>query len=97
MLFIDEAYTSPGAENDFGREAIDRCRSSWRTGGTGSCWWWPLPGGDGGVPVRNPGLRSRFDRDRLPDYSTDELLEIVMCRKQQYELDDGRGADPCAL
>jgi DNA polymerase III delta prime subunit len=93
MLFIDEAYTlARGNQNDFGREAIDqivklmedrRDRVVLVVAG--------YPEEMETFLSSNPGLRSRFPTViDFPDYSTDELLEIVdlIGRKQQYELDD---------
>lgn len=80
VLFIDEAYTlSRGSEQDFGQEAIDELVNS------------ILPHQDRLVVIlagyphemrqfieRNPGMRSRFTQYLdFPDYSLDELLEIL--------------------
>ena len=93
MLFIDEAYAlARGNENDFGREAIDqivklmedrRDRVVLVVAG--------YPDEMDAFLATNPGLRSRFPTIiEFPDYSTEEILEIVdlMGAKERYELTD---------
>jgi SpoVK/Ycf46/Vps4 family AAA+-type ATPase/predicted RNA-binding protein with RPS1 domain len=94
VLFIDEAYAlTRGAENDFGREAIDtllkemedkRDRLAVIVAGYTE-------------PMRefvstNPGLQSRFTRYvKFPDYNEDELLRIFvdLCRRDHLKLGSG--------
>lgn len=79
MLFIDEAYSLLGSENDFGREAIETILKRMED-----------DRGDFIVIVAgytepmarlldsNPGLKSRFDRIlKFDDYSESELYEIA--------------------
>ncbi len=94
VLFIDEAYSlARGGPNDFGREAIDqivklmedrRDRVVLIVAGYRDEMQAFLDA--------NTGLRSRFPTIiEFPDYSTDELTQIVvdLGEKQRYELDDG--------
>jgi SpoVK/Ycf46/Vps4 family AAA+-type ATPase len=79
MLFIDEAYSLLGSENDFGREAVETILKRMED-----------DRGDFIVIVAgytepmarlldsNPGLKSRFDRIlKFDDYSESELYEIA--------------------
>ena len=99
VLFIDEAYalaTSHGA-HDFGGEAIEallrqmevnRERLVVIVAG--------YPELMAGFLDSNPGLRSRFPRTiDFPDYSDEELVEIVVRRAQRddYKLADGVADD----
>jgi SpoVK/Ycf46/Vps4 family AAA+-type ATPase len=92
LLLIDEAYSLVrGGERDFGREAIDtivkliedrRDRIVVVMAG--------YPGEMGELIDANPGLRSRFPKAiHFPDYSTDELLEILdgLGEEAGYHLD----------
>lgn len=92
VLLIDEAYSLVrGGERDFGREAIDaivkliedrRDRIVVVMAG--------YPDEMEELIVSNPGLRSRFPKViHFPDYSTDELLQIMdaLCQKGGYQLD----------
>jgi Cdc6-like AAA superfamily ATPase len=93
MLFIDEAYTlARGGDNDFGREAIDQIVKLMEdrrdrvvlvvAGYTDEMEH---------LLSSNPGLRSRFPTViHFPDYSTDELVQIVgsIGDKQRYRLTD---------
>ena len=94
VLFIDEAYSlARGGPNDFGREAIDqivklmedrRDRVVLIVAGYRDEMQAFLDA--------NTGLRSRFPTViEFPDYSTDELTQIVvdLGEKQRYELDEG--------
>lgn len=94
VLFIDEAYAlSRGAENDFGREAIDmllkemedkRDRLAIIVAG------YTKPMRD--FLLTNPGLQSRFTRYvSFPDYNEDELLRIFfdLCRRDHLKLGSG--------
>ena len=97
VLLIDEAYSLVrGGERDFGREAIDaivkliedrRDRIVVVMAG--------YPDEMEELIVSNPGLRSRFPKViHFPDYSTDELLQIMdtLCEKGGYRLDAGARA-----
>lgn len=92
MLLIDEAYSLVrGGERDFGREAVDtivkliedrRDRLVVVMAG--------YPEEMGELIDANPGLRSRFPKSiHFPDYSTEELLQIVasLGEKAGYRLD----------
>ena len=102
MLFIDEAYTlSRGTQSDFGREAIDqivklmedrRDRVVLVVAG--------YPAEMQEFLSTNPGLRSRFPTViEFPDYSTDEIVEIVdaIGAKQRYVLDDAAREKLCGV
>jgi ATPase family associated with various cellular activities (AAA)/AAA lid domain len=92
VLLIDEAYSLVrGGERDFGREAIDaivkliedrRDRIVVVMAG--------YPDEMEELIASNPGLRSRFPKViHFPDYSTDELLQIMdaLCERGGYRLD----------
>lgn len=93
ILFIDEAYALArrGAQNDFGREAVDALVKL-------------MEDNRGDLVViaagytremqdfldANPGLRSRFNKYiEFPDYTTDELMAILELNagKQQYTVE----------
>ena len=97
VLLIDEAYSlARGGENDFGREAIDtvvklvedrRDRLVVILAG--------YPDEMAALVEANPGMRSRFPKTiHFPDYSDDELVEIVesLGAAGRYTLDDGARA-----
>ena len=94
MLFIDEAYSLVrGGQSDFGREAIDqvvkliedrRDRVVLVVAG------YPVEMEE--FLATNPGMRSRLPTViEFPDYSTEELVEIVrrMGDRQRYHLAEG--------
>ncbi len=93
MLFIDEAYAlARGGTNDFGREAIDQIVKLMEDRRDRVVL---VVAGYSGEMAEfldtNPGLRSRFPTVvDFPDYSTDELVEIVVRQgeRQRYELDE---------
>ena len=90
VLFIDEAYTLVGGENDFGAEAIatllkrmedDRDRLVVILAG--------YTDEIKGFIESNPGLQSRFNRYiQFDDYSVDELVKIFKfnLRKSHYKI-----------
>ncbi len=90
VLFIDEAYTLVGGENDFGAEAIatllkrmedDRDRLVVILAG--------YTDEIKGFIESNPGLQSRFNRYiHFDDYSVDELVSIFKynLRKSHYKI-----------
>ena len=99
ILFIDEAYTlagTPGAEGDFGKEAIDallkfmednRDRIVVIVAG--------YPNQMRRFIDTNPGLAGRFTKTiDFPKYSPHELVEIFrrMALKQHFVLPEGFGA-----
>lgn len=90
VLFIDEAYTLEGGENDFGAEAIATLLKRMEdnrdrlvvilAGYTNEVK---------GFIDSNPGLQSRFNRYiQFDDYTTDELLEILRMnmKKSRYKI-----------
>ena len=90
VLFIDEAYTLVGGENDFGAEAIatllkrmedDRDRLVVILAG--------YTNEIKGFIDSNPGLQSRFNRYiQFDDYTADDLLEIfrLNLKKSRYKI-----------
>ena len=91
VLLIDEAYAlNQGAEDSFGREAVDTLvkliedrRDEVVVVVAG------YPEEMDAFLDANPGLRSRFPRSiHFPDYTTDELVEIFdsLCRASSYRL-----------
>ena len=90
VLFIDEAYTLAGGENDYGAEAIatllkrmedDRDRLVVILAG--------YTNEIKGFIDSNPGLQSRFNRYiRFDDYTADELLDILRLnlKKSRYKI-----------
>jgi hypothetical protein len=93
VLLVDEAYSLiRGGEKDFGREAIDAIvknvedrRDSMVVILAG------YPREMAELVAANPGFSSRFPKTiTFPDYSDDELVEILdlICRKGQYEMTD---------
>ena len=88
VLFIDEAYSlATGGENDFGSEAIatllkrmedDRDRLIVILAGYSDEMEYFID--------TNPGLKSRFSRNIFfPDYSEDELVDILLNYISEYE------------
>ncbi|MBQ0043109.1 MAG: AAA family ATPase [Lachnospiraceae bacterium] len=94
ILFIDEAYTLTvgKGENDFGQEAVDTLlkamedhRSEFVVIVAGYTELMEQ------FLCSNPGLKSRFSNYiDFPDYSADELMEILKmnCKKQEYKLSE---------
>jgi len=90
VLFIDEAYTLVGGENDFGAEAIatllkrmedDRDRLVVILAG--------YTNEIKGFIDSNPGLQSRFNRYiQFDDYSAEQLIEILKSnlKKSRYKI-----------
>lgn len=90
VLFIDEAYTLLGSDNDFGQEAIDTLLKEMEdhrdnlvviaAGYTDEM---------SSFIHSNPGLESRFNRYiNFEDYSAEDLTAIFksLCEKNQYKL-----------
>lgn len=95
VLFIDEAYTLSASkgENDFGQEAIDTLLKAMEDHRDDLI---VIVAGYDGLMQQfihsNPGLESRFNHFlHFEDYSSDEMLEILLMRaeKSMYALDDG--------
>ena len=96
VLFIDEAYTLVGKENDYGQEAIDTLlkfmednRDDLVVVVAG------YPEKMAGFLNSNPGIRSRFTRFmNFQDYSPDELSSIFagFCKEGGFTLSDGATA-----
>jgi SpoVK/Ycf46/Vps4 family AAA+-type ATPase len=96
VLFIDEAYTLAGKEQDFGQEAIDTLlkfmednRDDLVVVVAG------YPEKMAGFLNSNPGIRSRFTRFmNFQDYSPDELSSIFagFCKEGGFTLSDGASA-----
>lgn len=90
ILFIDEAYTLVGGENDFGSEAIATLLK--RMEDDRNRLVVILAGYTNEIKDfinSNPGLQSRFNRYiQFDDYSVDELLEILKSnlKKSQYKI-----------
>ncbi len=96
VLFIDEAYTLVGKENDYGQEAVDTLlkfmednRDDLVVVVAG------YPEKMAGFLNSNPGIRSRFTRFmNFQDYSPDELSEIfaAFCKEGGFALSGGASA-----
>ena len=96
VLFIDEAYTLAGKENDYGQEAIDTLlkfmednRDDLVVVVAG------YPEKMAGFLDSNPGIRSRFTRFmNFQDYSPEELSSIFagFCKDGGFTLIDGASA-----
>ena len=96
VLFIDEAYTLAGKDQDFGQEAIDTLlkfmednRDDLVVVVAG------YPDKMAGFLNSNPGIRSRFTRFmNFQDYSPDELSSIFagFCKEGGFTLSDGAAA-----
>ena len=93
VLFIDEAYTLAGKEQDFGQEAIDTLLKFMEDNRD------DLVVVVAGYPEKmvgfldsNPGIRSRFTRFmNFQDYSPDELSSIFtgFCKEGGFSLSEG--------
>lgn len=96
VLFIDEAYTLAGKENDYGQEAIDTLlkfmednRDDLVVVVAG------YPDKMAGFLDSNPGIRSRFTRFmNFQDYSPEELSSIFggFCKEGGFSLSAGASA-----
>lgn len=96
VLFIDEAYTLVGKDQDFGQEAIDTLlkfmednRDDLVVVVAG------YPEKMAGFLNSNPGIRSRFTRFmNFQDYSPDELSSIFagFCKEGGFNLSDAASA-----
>lgn len=90
VLFIDEAYTLVGGNNDFGSEAIATLLK--RMEDNRDRLVVILAGYPNEIRVfidSNPGLQSRFSRYiHFDDYSADELLEVLKLnlKKSRYRI-----------
>lgn len=92
VLFIDEAYAlNGGAENDFGREAIDTILKAMEDHRDDLV---VIAAGYDDLMDRfihsNPGLESRFNRFlHFADYTADEMMRIfeMQCKKGCYTLE----------
>jgi SpoVK/Ycf46/Vps4 family AAA+-type ATPase len=95
VLFIDEAYalTPENAQNDFGHEAVETLLTMMEDNRDKLV---VIAAGYRSEMERfissNPGLESRFARYfEFPDYTADELFEILLmqCQGREYDLTDG--------
>ena len=101
VLFIDEAYTLAGKEQDFGQEAIDTLlkfmednRDDLVVVVAG------YPDKMAGFLDSNPGIRSRFTRFmNFQDYTPEELSNIFagFCKEGGFTLSDGALAKARAI
>lgn len=91
VLFIDEAYGLAVDGRDFGQEAIETLLTFMEERrGEIVVVVAGYPDRIAGFLDSNPGLRSRFDVTiDFPDYSADEMLEIleVLADQHDYEID----------
>lgn len=93
VLFIDEAYTLVGGQNDYGKEAIATLLK--RMEDNRDRLIVILAGYSNEMEEfinSNPGLRSRFNRYiYFPDYSSSELFDIFQLNasKNEYVITDG--------
>ena len=94
ILFLDEAYTLAGNENDFGQEAIATLLKEMedkrdRLAVIVAGYTQPMRR----FIAANPGLRSRFTRYiEFPDYNAEELLQIFATRCTEEHCVLGVGA-----
>ena len=90
VLFVDEAYTLSGADDQFGQEAIDtilKAMEDMRDSLVVIAAGYPDLMAD--FLKSNPGLQSRFTRFvEFSDYCVSELCQIfeLMCKANSYEL-----------
>ncbi|WP_418909801.1 AAA family ATPase [Bacillus pinisoli] len=90
VLFIDEAYSlQAGSSNDFGKEAVDTIVEEMTKHNENLVI--VLAGYSKEIDEllkSNPGLQSRFKKFfHFPDYTADEMVEIILQRVKQYEYD----------
>ncbi|MBR4550271.1 MAG: AAA family ATPase [Oscillospiraceae bacterium] len=92
VLFVDEAYSLRGDENDFGHEAIEtilKAMEDHRDDLVVIVAGYPEP--MRAFIESNVGLKSRFSKEiRFPDYSLDELCTILdrLLKKYEYTMTD---------
>lgn len=90
VLFIDEAYTLLGKDNDYGQEAIDTLLKEMEDHRDNLVVIVAGYSNEMDIFVNsNPGLKSRFSRFlQFDDYNYQEMLEIFrgLCYKNQYSI-----------
>lgn len=95
VLFIDEAYTLAGKENDYGQEAVDtllKIMEDNRDNLVVVVAGYPDKMGE--LLNSNPGIRSRFTRFmNFADYTPPQLSEIFshFCREGGFDLSPAAG------
>jgi SpoVK/Ycf46/Vps4 family AAA+-type ATPase len=95
VLFIDEAYSlNKESGNDFGHEAVETLLTFMENHrGEFAVVVAGYPREMGEFMAMNPGLTSRFDTTvRFPDFSDDELCEILLAMFGEHEYVLGPGA-----